>query len=98
MHAAKMGTKLHEKKNADGKSVHALEMASKRKFSAWADESKANFECPNCFRLYFYATPLEKNGNKHGHQRCGGKKQVLVQYHAVYELHALTRQPTEYTM
>jgi hypothetical protein len=62
--AAKMGTKLHEKKNAagksvhalklheekdaDGKSVHSVKMLAKCKYSAVADESKANFECPNC--------------------------------------------------
>jgi hypothetical protein len=73
-------------------------MTSKRKYSAVANEETANFECPSCSKKYFYATLHDKRGNKQGHQRCGGKKQVLVQYHAVYELHALTRQPTEYTM
>jgi hypothetical protein len=54
-----------------GKTVH---------HSAWADESEANFQCPNCSRLYFYTTPLEKNCQKRKHQRCGGKSQVLVRY------------------
>jgi hypothetical protein len=62
-----VNTKLHEEKDADGKSLHALEMLSKRKFSAVADESKTNFECPNCSKLYFYATPLAKNGQKRKH-------------------------------
>jgi hypothetical protein len=84
VHAVKLGTKLNEKKDAAGKSLHAAKMLAKRNYSAVADESKANFECPNCHQQYFYATPHEKNGNKHGHQRCGGKKQVLVQSHAMH--------------
>jgi hypothetical protein len=80
----KMGTKLHEEKNADGKSLHAAKMLSKRKYSAVADKSKANFKCPNCSRLYFYDTPLDKRGNKHLHQKCGDKAQVVVQYHAMH--------------
>ena len=39
-------TKAHEKKDADGKSLHVLEMVSKRKYGGQADESNANFECP----------------------------------------------------
>jgi hypothetical protein len=44
VHAVKMGNTLHEEKNAAGQSVRAVKIISKRKFSAWADESKANFE------------------------------------------------------
>ena len=74
--------KLHEKKNADDKSLHALVTLSKRKYSAKTDKDTANYKCPNCPNLYFYATPLENNGQKRKHQRCGDKSQVLVPYHA----------------
>jgi hypothetical protein len=84
VHVVKLGIKSHEEKHADDKSARALKMASKPKYSAWTVESKANFECPNCSRLYFYATPLEKNGHKRKHQRCGNKAQILVPYHAVH--------------
>jgi hypothetical protein len=67
--AVKVGTALHEKKNADGKSLYAVKMASQRKYSGRTEEETANFECPNCSRLYFYATPLEKNGQKRKHQK-----------------------------
>jgi hypothetical protein len=81
--SSKRGTKicykLHEKKNADGKSLHAAKMLSKRKYSGQADKDTANYKCPN---LYFYATPREKNGQKRKHQHCGDKSQVLVPYHA----------------
>jgi hypothetical protein len=69
VHAVKMASKApHEKKNAAGQSVKAIKMTSKRKCSAVADEEAANFECPTCHRLYFYATPREKSGNKRKHQ------------------------------
>jgi hypothetical protein len=54
-----------------------------------ADASKANFKCPRCSMLYFYATPRGKpnkknpHGEKHSHCRCPGndKKRVyLVPY------------------
>jgi hypothetical protein len=51
--------KLHKEKNADGHSVHAVKMCAKRKYSGHADESKANWACPNCPRRYFYDSPLE---------------------------------------
>jgi hypothetical protein len=72
--------KLHEEKNADGQSVHAVKMCAKRKYSGHADESKANWACPNCHKRYFYLSPLEKSGDKRRHKRCGGKSQVLVPY------------------
>ena len=88
VHAVKMGTAgaaaLHKEKNAAGQSVHAVKRASKRKYPAQADESNANFECLNCFNLFFYATPLERNGQKRKHQRCEGKSRVLVPYHAMH--------------
>ena len=43
--------KLHEEKDADGKSLHAAKMLAKRKYSAVADESKVNFEYPNCSKM-----------------------------------------------
>jgi hypothetical protein len=49
---------LHEEKNADGKSVRALKMLAKRKYSAKADKGTANYKCPNCSNFYFYATRL----------------------------------------
>jgi hypothetical protein len=100
VHAVKMGTKAHEEKDtagksvhnirlheemdADSKSVHAAKMRANRKYSAVTDGETANFECPNCSKLYFHATPRENSGHKRKHQKCGGKSQVLVQYHAVH--------------
>ena len=48
-----------KEKDADGHSVHAVKMCAKRKYSGHADESKANWACPNCPRRYFYDSPLE---------------------------------------
>jgi hypothetical protein len=76
--------KQHEVKNADDKSVHALKMLAKRKYSGQADESNANYKCPNCPKLYVYDSPREKSGLTRKHQRCGGKSQVLVPYSAVH--------------
>jgi hypothetical protein len=70
--------KQHEMKNADDKSVHALKMQSKRKYSGKADKGTANYKCPNCSNFYIYPIPLDMRGNKRKHQRCGGKAQVLV--------------------
>jgi hypothetical protein len=44
--------KLHKEKNADGKSVHAIKMCAKRKYPGHADESTANYQCPNCLKYY----------------------------------------------
>ena len=75
---------MHKVKNDDGQSVHAVKMgtarAAKRKYNGHADEETANYQCPNCLKYYVYATPLEKNGQKRRHQRCGNKPQILVPY------------------
>ena len=80
-HCSKQAAALHKEKNDDGKSVHAVKMqavgAAKRKFNGHADEETANYQCPNCLKYYFYATPLEKNGQKRKHQRCGNKSQLV---------------------
>jgi hypothetical protein len=51
------------------------------------DANIANFQCPKCGRLFFYANARAKTsdarprGEKHRHFRCeGGKAQVLVPY------------------
>jgi hypothetical protein len=76
--------KQHEVKNADDKSVLALKMLAKRKYSGKADKGTANYKCPNCSNFYLYPTPHDKDGHKRRHQRRGGKSQVLVPYHAVH--------------
>jgi hypothetical protein len=57
---------------------------AKRKYSGKADKGTANYKCPNCSNFYHYPTPRETSGHKRKHQRCGGKSQVLVPYHAVH--------------
>jgi hypothetical protein len=78
LHAVKLGTASHAKKDPDtGKSLHALHALSKRKDRAPSDEA-ANFKCPHCARMFYYAEPKNKNGSKRCHQKCDGKSRVLV--------------------
>ena len=70
---------LHEKKDPDtGKSLHALHALSKRKYPGEPSDEAANFKCPHCARMFYYAEPKNKNGSKRCHQNCDGKSRVLV--------------------